>query len=75
MSYRARQRWPAIPECRRALVESHSAAGETCTIIVERQPHGPLLVSLHGAWQTTVAPCPEELAGLVEALRTEAGGW
>ena len=55
-------------------METHTAAAETCTIIVERQPDGPLHVSFHGAWHATVAPCPEELAGLVDALRTEAGG-
>ncbi len=50
------------------MIEPRTALGEACTLIVERQLDGPLLVSFHGAWGTTAAPCQEELA-LIEALQ------
>ena len=49
------------------------ASGEACNVIVERQPDGPLIVSFHGAWKTTMAPDPQEAAELIEALRTAVG--
>ena len=68
-----RQRWPAIAERRRHVVATRTPLGAPCTIVVERQPEGPLLVSFHGALRTTAAPDPDELAELMEALRTAAG--
>ena len=69
MIYRARQSWPAIAERRRFVVCTRTASGEACTIIVERQADGALIVSFEGAWRTTAAPDPQELAELVEALQ------
>lgn len=69
MTFRARQRWPAIAERRRAVVATRTATGEPCTLIVERDESG-LIVSFHGALRTTAAPDPQELDELVEALRT-----
>ena len=69
MTFRARQCWPAITERRRFVIASRTASGEACTVIVERQADGPLIVSFHGAWKTTMAPDPPELDELVEALR------
>ncbi len=51
------------------MIESRTPSGEACTLIVERELDGPLLVSFHGAWRTTAAPCPEEAAALIEALQ------
>ena len=73
VTYRARRPWPAIAERRRSVVCTRTATGEACTIVVERQPDGPLLVSFHGAWRTTAAPDPQEAAELIEALRTAVG--
>ena len=71
MTYRrTRQPWPAVAERRRKVIESRTATGEACTLIVERQADGPLIVSFHGAIRTTAAPSPHELDELVEALRT-----
>ena len=70
VTFRARQSWPAVAERRRFVIASRTATGEACTIIVERQPDGLLIVSFHGAWKTTMAPDPGELDELVEALRT-----
>ena len=69
VTFRPRQRWPAIAERRRSVVCTRTASGEACTIIIERQPDGPLIVSFEGAWRTTAAPDPQELDELVEALR------
>ena len=69
MTNRARQRWPAIGERRRAVIESRTATGKQCTIIVERDESG-LILSFHGALRTTAAPCPDELTMLIEALRS-----
>lgn len=70
MTYRRRQCWPAVPQRVRRVIESRTASGEECTIIVERQADGPLLVSFHGAWRATAAPDPQELSELIDALRT-----
>lgn len=72
MTYRARQRWPTVAEHRRKVIQSRTASGEPCTLIVERDDSG-VIVSFHGALRTTAAPSPEELAELIEALRTAAG--
>lgn len=72
MTFGPRKRWPPIAERRRAVIASRTATGEPCTLIVERQPDGPLLVSFHGAWHTTAAPCPDELAALLDALNDAA---
>ncbi len=58
MTFRTRKPWPAVAEQRRYVIESRTANGEPCTVIVERQPEGPLLVSFHGAMRTTAAPDP-----------------
>ncbi len=69
MTFRTRRRWPAVAEQRRSVIESRTANGEACTVVVVRQPDGPLLVSFHGAWKTTMAPDPQEAGELIEALR------
>lgn len=69
MTYRARQRWPAVAERRRAVIVSRTATGEACTLIVERDDSG-LILSFHGALRTTAAPSPEEAGELIDALRT-----
>lgn len=53
------------------VIESRTATGEPCTIVVERTDSG-LIMSFHGALRTTAAPDPQELAELVEALRSVA---
>ncbi len=63
-----RPRWPAIAEHRRVVVPTRTATGEPCTLIVERDESG-LILSFHGALRTTAAPCPAELAELIEALQ------
>ncbi len=73
MTFRTRKPWPAIAERRRVVVCTRTANGEPCTIIVVRQPDGPLFVSFHGAWKTTAAPDPVEATDLIEALRTAVG--
>ncbi len=73
MTFRARRPWPAITERRRCVVCTRTPSGEACTIIVERQPDGPLLVSFHGTLRTTAAPDPVEATELIEALRTAVG--
>ncbi len=73
MTFRTRRPWPAVTEQHRAVIESRTASGEACTVVVVRQPDGPLIVSFHGAWKTTMAPDPEETTELIEALRTAAG--
>ena len=70
VAFRARGSWPPVAERRRAVVSTRTPSGEACTIIVERQPDGPLLVSFHGAWRTTAAPSPDEFAELIEAMQT-----
>ncbi|MDP8930613.1 MAG: hypothetical protein M3O70_19115 [Actinomycetota bacterium] len=72
MTYRARQRWPAIAERRRAVVCTRTASGEPCTLVVERDDSG-LILSFHGAMRTTAASDPLEAKALIEALRTAAG--
>lgn len=72
MTYRTRQRWPAVPERHRHVIATRTALGNACTIVVERDDDG-LIVSFHGALRTTAAPDPEEVAELIEALRTAAG--
>lgn len=72
MTFGPRKRWPAVAERRRAVIACRTATGEACTLIVERQPDGPLLVSFHGAWRTTAAPCRNELAAFVDALNDAA---
>ena len=73
MTYRGPQVLARVAERRRKAIETRTASGEACTIVVERQPDGPLLVSFHGAWRTTAAPDPQEAAELIEALRTAVG--
>ena len=73
MTFRTRKPWPAVAEQRRYVIESRTANGEPCTVIVERQPEGPLLVSFHGAMRTTAAPDPVEATELIEALGIAAG--
>ncbi len=68
MTFRARQCWPAAPQRVRKVIESRTATGEQCTLIVERDDEG-LILSFHGALRTTAAPSPEELSELVEALQ------
>ncbi len=62
-----------MSEQHRSVIESRTANGEACTVVVVRQPDGPLIVSFHGAWKTTMAPDPDELLELLEALRIAAG--
>ena len=69
VAFRPRQPWPPVAERRRAVVNTRTASGEECTIIVERQVDGPLIVSFHGAMRTTAAPDPTELDELVAALQ------
>ena len=57
-------RWRAVAQQRRIVIESRTVTGEPCTFIVERQPDGPLLVSLHGTRDATMAPSREELTML-----------
>ncbi len=73
MTFRARQRWPAVAAERRFVIPSVTERGEACTLIVLREEDGPLKLYFHGARQTSMAPCPEELTTLIEALRTAAG--
>ena len=42
-------------------------------MIVLREEDGPLKLYFHGARQTSMAPSPDEVAELMEALRTAAG--
>ena len=69
MTYRARQRWPAVAAERRFVIPSRTERGEACTVIVLREEDGPLKLYFHGARQTSMAPDPTELAELVEALQ------
>ena len=72
MTYRTRQRWPAIPQRVRHLIESRTPLDAPCTLIVERDDFG-LILSFHGAIRATAAPSPEEVAELIDALRRAAG--
>ncbi len=72
MTYRARQHWPAVAERCRSVVETRTANGQPCTIIIERDDSG-LILSFHGAIRATAAPDPVEARALIEALRTAAG--
>lgn len=76
MTYRNRtsKSWPPVPERRRTVIESRTALGQPCTLIVERQADGPLIVSFHGGIRATAAPCPKEAAQLIEALQAAAAG-
>lgn len=69
MTFHARRCWPAVAERVRNVIETRTASGETCTVIVEREADGPLLVSFHGAWHTTAAPCRDEATALIKALQ------
>ncbi len=72
MTYGARQRWPAVPERCRAVIESRTTTGEPCTLIVERDDSG-LILSFHGALRATAAPDPAEARALIEALQSASG--
>lgn len=37
-----------------------------------REENGPLKLYFHGARQTSMVPCPEELAALIDALTDAA---
>lgn len=69
MVFRPRQPWPPVAERRRAVVNTRTPSGEECTIIIERDVNGPLIVSFHGALRATAAPDPTELDELMQALR------
>lgn len=50
---------------------TRTAIGEPCTLIVIGDASG-LISSFHGGrLRTTAAPCPEELAELIEELRPQ----
>ena len=72
MTFYPRQRWPAVAAEWRAVIPSRTESGEACTVIVLREKAGPLKVYFHGARQTSMAPCPKELAALVMALNEAA---
>lgn len=65
---RGRRRWPAVAAERRAVVPSRTERGETCTIIVCRYEHGPLVVYFHGSRETSAALTPVEADELLAAL-------
>jgi hypothetical protein len=58
---------------RRFVIPSRTEHGEACRVIVLREEDGPLKLYFHGARQTSMAPSPDEVAELMEALRTAAG--
>ncbi len=70
MTFRARQLWPPVAAERRFVIPSRTECGEACTVIVLREENGPLKLYFHGARQTSMAPSPDELTELIEALRT-----
>ncbi len=67
MTFRA---WPPVSKLRRAVIESRTPSGEACTIVVERQPDGPLLRVVPRGVADHGGTLPEELTMLIEALRT-----
>ena len=72
MTFPSGRRWPAVPARRRTVIESRTPTGQPCTVIVERQPDGPLHVSVHGMQHATVAPSREEVTMLLTALADAA---
>ena len=72
MTFPPGRRWPAVAKQRRTAIESCAAAGELCTVIVQRDASG-LVLSFLGSLRTMAAPSPGELAELIQALRTAAG--
>ncbi len=62
-----------MPQRVRHVIATRTVTGEQCTLIVERQADGPLILSFHGGIRATAAPCPKEAAELIDALRTATG--
>lgn len=62
------QRWPEIATERRAVIETRTAEGETCTLIALRQMNGQLGLYFHGGMRSSAMLPPATFTRLVEAL-------
>lgn len=62
------QRWPEIATERRAVIETYTAEGETCTLIALRQLNGQLGLYFHGGVRSSAMLPPATYTQLLEAL-------
>ncbi|MGH3916115.1 MAG: hypothetical protein ACRDTC_22310 [Pseudonocardiaceae bacterium] len=47
------RQWPEIVTQRRAVIDTHTAEGETCTLIAVRHPNGRLGLYYHGSTRSS----------------------
>ncbi|MGH3937771.1 MAG: hypothetical protein ACRDTG_03925 [Pseudonocardiaceae bacterium] len=63
-----RRQWPEIVTQRRAVIDTHTAEGETCTLIAVRHPNGQLGVYYHGSIRTSAMLPPPVYEKFIAAL-------
>lgn len=68
-----RRRWPETVTARREVIETRTAEGEACTLIVLRDPDGQLGLYYHGGLRSSAMLPPPIYEQLVAALARMVG--